>query len=379
MSRFSILVAVGLVAVGLVTAMLLPTSASGAEPASGTMQQRRAAKAVVAKYRRARRDMAGKQAAVAKAMTLGPVAVEPLLKIIEGEIGPKMKRYRQQFLKSAKVAASKKFQEASLEEVARLRQQVNVLRENPNLTKEQIVQQGDPAMKQLEELLTLKRETVLASNRRLVEQRQAMAGPGTLWEACQAYLAKLPSGTPGKAGEEKEKPVSFEEYLQQEETLAVRLAIPMSDRTRLVLAGNNKLASKIGTEESRCVLALNLTRLLLGLDPVSIDLQLVEVARGHSADMKKHKFFAHESPLPGKKTPWDRAKLGGTFSVRREHCHGDTVGHRSQPDVVSQSGAPSQHAGQALACWSGAGRQVLDRTFWKVILRPRCLASQGAS
>jgi uncharacterized protein YkwD len=39
---------------------------------------------------------------------------------------------------------------------------------------------------------------------------------------------------------------------------------------------------------------------------------LCEAARDHSEDMQVNRFFAHESPLPGKKTPWDRAKNFGT-------------------------------------------------------------------
>ena len=52
------------------------------------------------------------------------------------------------------------------------------------------------------------------------------------------------------------------------------------------------------------MLALNLTRNLLGLNPLLIDTQLVATARDHSKDMETLKFFAHESPVPGKKTPW---------------------------------------------------------------------------
>ena len=59
-------------------------------------------------------------------------------------------------------------------------------------------------------------------------------------------------------------------------------------------------------------MALNLTRNLLGLNALSIDLKLCAAARDHSADMQRLKFFAHESPVAGKKTPWDRAKNFGT-------------------------------------------------------------------
>jgi len=86
----------------------------------------------------------------------------------------------------------------------------------------------------------------------------------------------------------------------------------MDAATRAVLAANLQLASKIDPEEARCVLDLNLTRNLLGLAPVLIDLALTAVARDHSADMERLNFFSHDSPVPGKTTPWDRAKRVGT-------------------------------------------------------------------
>lgn len=56
---------------------------------------------------------------------------------------------------------------------------------------------------------------------------------------------------------------------------------------------------------------LNRERLLLGLPPLLMDEKLSDAAKGHSADMAGLGFFAHESPVPGKKTPWDRARKAG--------------------------------------------------------------------
>jgi uncharacterized protein YkwD len=42
-----------------------------------------------------------------------------------------------------------------------------------------------------------------------------------------------------------------------------------------------------------------------------LDLKLAATGRDHSKDMYDRKFFAHESPVPGKKTPWDRARRFG--------------------------------------------------------------------
>jgi uncharacterized protein YkwD len=111
---------------------------------------------------------------------------------------------------------------------------------------------------------------------------------------------------------ESSQPITFEQYLENDETLAVGLASPMDPATRATLTQNARLAEKIDPEEARAIVFCNLTRNLLGLSALKIDLKLCEAARDHSTDMEKLNFFAHESPVEGKTTPWDRAKRFGT-------------------------------------------------------------------
>ncbi|MEP4079054.1 CAP domain-containing protein [Haloferula sp.] len=56
---------------------------------------------------------------------------------------------------------------------------------------------------------------------------------------------------------------------------------------------------------------LNGERDLLGLPPLALEEKLSDAAEGHSKDMARLGFFAHESPVPEKKSPWDRARLAG--------------------------------------------------------------------
>jgi uncharacterized protein YkwD len=81
-----------------------------------------------------------------------------------------------------------------------------------------------------------------------------------------------------------------------------------------VLEENEKIAKKAELPEDECegIRELNEWRLLLGLNALLIDPKLSLASRGHSEDMHTHGFFAHESPLPGKTTPWDRAAKVGT-------------------------------------------------------------------
>jgi uncharacterized protein YkwD len=77
---------------------------------------------------------------------------------------------------------------------------------------------------------------------------------------------------------------------------------------------NDKIAkkAKIPVDVREGIRELNEWRLLLDLNALLIDPKLCEAARGHSEDMNEHGFFAHESPLPGKTTPGDRAAEAGT-------------------------------------------------------------------
>ena len=77
-----------------------------------------------------------------------------------------------------------------------------------------------------------------------------------------------------------------------------------------ILAENAKIATKeeVPEPEVKGVEECNLWRLLVGLNACVLDPKLCEAARDHSKDMAEKGFFAHESPVSGKKTPWDRAK-----------------------------------------------------------------------
>lgn len=81
-----------------------------------------------------------------------------------------------------------------------------------------------------------------------------------------------------------------------------------------IMEENDKLAEKgnVPEDERQGIREVNEWRLLLGLNALSIDSKLCDASRGHSEDMNKNNFFAHESPIAGKKTPWDRAANEGT-------------------------------------------------------------------
>ncbi len=75
---------------------------------------------------------------------------------------------------------------------------------------------------------------------------------------------------------------------------------------------------------------VNEERTSVGLPPLSWDDRLVPIARAHSAEMFKLRYFSHQSPVAG--SPFDRLKAGGiTYSRAGEnlaYAQSVTVAHR---------------------------------------------------
>ena len=94
-----------------------------------------------------------------------------------------------------------------------------------------------------------------------------------------------------------------------------------------IMKDNDKIAEKgnVPEDEREGIREVNEWRLLLGLNALIIDPKLCDASRGHSEDMAKNNFFAHESPIAGKKTPWDRAANEGTKASGENIYMGSTA------------------------------------------------------
>jgi len=94
-----------------------------------------------------------------------------------------------------------------------------------------------------------------------------------------------------------------------------------------IMKDNDKIAEQenIPEDERKGIREVNEWRLLLGLNALAIDAKLCAASRAHSEDMNKNNFFAHESPLAGKKTPWDRAANEGTKASGENIYMGSTA------------------------------------------------------
>ena len=278
------------------------------EPSRLSSQQKRELGQLLSQFGRARNDPKRQAEICDAAMSLGQPAVSAILTVVAQEMSPQLNRYRNRFFKQAVALSKRRTREIDLAEVAQLRSAVLGLSKRPDFTHDSIVRHADPAVKRLEDIFVIRRDEVLAQSKDLQPERDKLKPFGEIWERCAQWLHQR---LPPEAEKPKEPP-AFEKYLEGEEDLAVGLAVPMDPTTREILAVSARLASRLDPEEARAILALNLTRNLLGLRPVVTDLALVSAARDHSQDMQELKFFSHESPLPGKKTPWDRAERWGT-------------------------------------------------------------------
>ena len=277
-------------------------------PAKLTVKQRRELNRLIAQFRRALQDPDKRTQYVEQATALGRPAVSGLFELIGQEMYPQLRRYRNLFNQETATLSKERIGTANLGEIIQLRETVLGLSQGPNFTKEAIIARGDPALKRLEEIFLVDCSEVLVKSKRLQGEREKLQALGTLWERCAVYFYQA---LPDDDNKPKEPP-SFERYLRGEEELAARLAVPMDPRARVVMARNARIASRLDPEEARAILALNLTRNLLGLPPLVIDPKLVATARDHSKDMQRLKFYSHISPLPGKESPGDRAKRFGT-------------------------------------------------------------------
>jgi len=194
--------------------------------------------------------------------------------------------------------------EAHDKRIEELRKILAELRADANLTEEKTRNIGLPALDELTNVYNHREAIIQAHYQKLSRTAEAVGG---LIKFLQTLQEKSESDA-------ALRPQSFQlaEYLKQAQELLQRAEPPIDPQVREILEENEKIGRELPPDEVAGMRALNAMRMLCGLMPLRIDPKLVAVARGHSQDMATHGFFAHESPLPGKKTPQDRAKLGGT-------------------------------------------------------------------
>lgn len=315
-------------AVRATTVLPPPRPAAPAGP-NLTSEERREVTDWLNRFRRAAGDPQRRSEAVDKILELGPPAAVQLLAALNKELAPLQAKYRADFLQATTDALRDRFKVQDPKEIDALRETVLALGKDDGLTKDKIVATADPAMARLNELLMVGPETVLRGAPALQAERDAMLGLAKHWQRVTDYLAAQPASPPDASPPPARR---FEDILKDQEALSALLALAKNDAKRKVLLANADLAARLDPEEARGIRDLNRMRLLLGLKPLRIDVALCDAARDHAKDMVTLKFFAHNSPVPGKASPWDRAKRFGTSAGAENIAAGASTG----PDTNQQ-------------------------------------------
>lgn len=198
----------------------------------------------------------------------------------------RLKQVYQTYLGSARRTAqtliADKRRKASQEQIDRLRRDARVvIDEVQDETKQRVINELDPIFEQLEELIALTPDEILKANPKLLAMNKELGRGNDLGWVDQA---------------------------------AILYALAPTKQEAAVVAGNLKFREQLSADEAQAIDEANRRRMILGLNPLSIDMKLVACSRDHSSDMIKHNFFAHNSPVAGKTTPWDRAKNFGAVA-----------------------------------------------------------------
>ena len=274
-------------------------------------------------FKRANLPAAQRKEIADKLLDLGEEGARRLYVTARADYLDRLPGYRGRFEKTAADALRLRWKDANPDkELPELRKTILDVAASPNLTKDMIVEKSDPALKRIEELLAISSDQVLASDPKLAAQRQELLD---LLAYAHKAAAKLPADILKKLPDLPTQERA-EQELADAEQLAATLAGPIHPADRQVLMSNMSLQKMLDPEEARGILRLNLIRIRLGLNAQLIDLKLVAAARGHSQDMVDNKFFAHDSPIPGKENPWKRAKLAGTSASAENIAAGTNKG-----------------------------------------------------
>jgi len=260
-------------------------------------------------------------------LRFGRPAAEQLSTLVGTLFRSELPRYSELFQEEAARVAQAQARDLDLTHVQHLRDKVLSLRKHPTLTKEMIVEQGDPAIAELHKILTVTREQVLEQSDKARTLRQTVL---TL-EGCAVSIAlDYPDIATAVATDEQGRPAPLERLLGRGETAAVRRVVLADAKTRMTLAANARTARDIDPEEAAAIACCNHYRVLAGLSALEIDLRLCAASRDHSKDMETEKFFSHSSPIEGKHRFSDRAKLMGTTASAENIYSGSVKGTIAQ-------------------------------------------------
>jgi hypothetical protein len=313
--------------------------------------------------RRSKRGRAGRAL-----LESGPVAAEILARYVIREIP---KAHKSTIKSQAKLVASvevvgtrlvaARMDKPTLAEVEVKRDLIRAVARDGNLSKERIVQESDPALEWLRETLTADVREIFdeepeligshgelrALIQREIQDREFLAEAlEILADADMEQVETRFAVDPGSGDPLDDLAIALER--------AAERSTPISKASRSVLESNVAIADLVGPLEAEGIEYLNSIRLLVGLNALAIDVMLCDAARDHSKDMHEKGFFAHVSPVEGKRSFGQRAANFGTSASAENIAAGR---HNGRSVIMGWWHSPGHHKNML----RGAGRTALGR------------------
>lgn len=298
--------------------LVMVPAAEPAKPSAAATEVR----GVAQEFERAK-SVADRGPLVDRMLALGVEGARRLQATCRGEIRERSARYATAFERAAMAVLADRHGKADRSgDIEGLRRAIRDVAAASDLSKEMIRQTSDPALARLETLLLVDPQKVLAANPALAADRDMLLSLAA-WGERAASL--LPPKDRARLGDLPDRAAASAQC-DATESLAVLLALPLTPADRATLAGNAAVAGQLDPEEARGMQRLNQIRILVGLPAQAVDLALVKACRIHSQDMTTRGFFAHESPVSGRETPWKRAQSAGTSANAENIAGGVTTG-----------------------------------------------------
>jgi hypothetical protein len=261
-------------------------------------------------------------------LEIGGPAPRQLLPVVQAVAAPILEDYGKAYLAAARPAYLAKVEAAGADQVRALRRQVLGLRSN--LSRAGLQREAEPALGRLHVLLYLTPQDVGAQSAEVRRRRELVLALDAIGRRCQDYYDRPPPGRPGRPGAWRPSRGGLADRLAREEQWVALLALSDNDRDVMVLGNNRKAEPSLLPPEVLGVRDANRMRLLLGVGAMAIDLKLCQAARDHAETMARLGFVSHQSPIEGKRLPWDRAARFGTTCQSENVSYGGT----SAPAVV---------------------------------------------
>ena len=277
-----------------------------------------------------------RDAAARELVTKGPEAARQLASAVSTEFRQRHKKwalahsnYLKVFEREAARAGAERLRAAPEGEVEAQREKLLRYSRSSGLSKAQVKGPCDSALHRLEELLQVSAARLIDEDEKLrdaqgdlLDEAMDLEWLAEIWDMAVMFAPEPET----RRLEACVFSAQIYKDLREAEELMALAGVATEVRDKETLVANQALAGELLPEEFKGLLELNRIRILAGIGALQIDEKLCRAARDHSKDMVEHGFFSHTSPVPGKRSFVDRARLAGTSAGGENIAAGQKTG-----------------------------------------------------